>query len=40
MIRATEDIVATMCLLSYCKVVNGLLDEDIMKDTSLAKREC
>jgi hypothetical protein len=29
------------CVLpTDCRVVNGLLDEDIMKDTSLAKREC
>ena len=27
-------------LVAYCRVVSGLLDEDIMKDTSLAKREC
>jgi hypothetical protein len=27
-------------LLAYCRVVSGLLDEDIVKDTSLAKREC
>jgi hypothetical protein len=27
-------------LLAYCKVVGGLLDEDIVKDTSLAKGEC
>jgi hypothetical protein len=40
MIQATEDIVAVMFLLSDCRVVSGLLDEDIMKDTSLDKREC
>jgi len=29
------------CVLPVdCRVVNGLLDEDIMKDASLAKREC
>jgi hypothetical protein len=29
------------CVLPVdCKVVSGLLDEDIIKDTSLAKREC
>jgi hypothetical protein len=29
------------CVLPvYCRVVSGLLDEDIMKDASLAKREC
>jgi hypothetical protein len=27
-------------LLVDCRVVNGLLNEDIMNDTSLAKREC
>jgi hypothetical protein len=27
-------------LLVVCRVVSGLLDEDIVKDTSLAKREC
>jgi hypothetical protein len=40
MIRATKGIVAVVCLLSDCRVVNGLLDEDIVKDASLAKREC
>jgi hypothetical protein len=40
MTRATEGIVAAMCMLSDSRVVSGLLDEDIMKDTSLAKREC
>jgi hypothetical protein len=39
-IRAIEGIVEVVFLLSDCKVVSGLLDEDIMKDTSLAKREC
>jgi hypothetical protein len=29
------------CVLpADCRVVSGLLDEDIVKDTSLAKREC
>ena len=27
-------------LLANCRVVSGLLDEDIVKDTSLDKREC
>jgi hypothetical protein len=40
MIQATEGIVATVCLLAYCKVVSGLPNEDIVKDASLAKREC
>jgi hypothetical protein len=40
MIRAIEGIVADVCLLADCKVVRGLLEEDIMKDTSLAEREC
>jgi hypothetical protein len=40
MIRATEGIVAVMYVLSDCRVVSGLLDEDIVKDASLAKREC
>jgi hypothetical protein len=40
MIRATEGIVAAMCLLADCRVVNGLPDENAMKDASLAKREC
>jgi hypothetical protein len=40
MIRATEGIVAVVCLLADCRVVSGLPDEDIVKDASLAKREC
>jgi hypothetical protein len=39
MIRATEGIVAVVCLLAYCRVVIGIVDEDIVKDSSLAKRE-
>jgi hypothetical protein len=27
-------------ILVDCRVVSGLLDEDIVKDASLAKREC
>jgi hypothetical protein len=40
MIQATEGIVVAVCLLVDCRVVSGLLDEDIVKDVSLAKREC
>jgi hypothetical protein len=40
MIQATKIIVAVVWLLADCKVVSGLLDEDIVKDASLAKREC
>jgi hypothetical protein len=44
MIRATKGIVAVVYLLADCRVVSGLPDEDIvkdiMKDASLAKREC
>jgi hypothetical protein len=40
MIRATKGIVAAMCLLADCRFVSGLLDEDIVTDASLAKREC
>jgi hypothetical protein len=40
MIRATKNIVATVCLLVDCRVVSGLLDEDSVKDASLAKSEC
>jgi hypothetical protein len=40
MIRATEGIVVAVCLLEDCRVVIGLLDGDIVKDVSLAKREC
>jgi hypothetical protein len=40
MIKATKGNVAAVCLLADCRVVSGLPDEDIMKDASLAKREC
>jgi hypothetical protein len=40
MIRATKGIIVAMCMLLGCRVVSGLPDEYIMKDVSLAKREC
>jgi hypothetical protein len=40
MIRATEGIVADVCLLADCKVVNGLPDEDIVKDASCYRSVC
>jgi hypothetical protein len=40
MIRDTELIVASLFLLVDYRVFSGLPHEDIMKDSSLAKRNC